>query len=203
MSLVVWAAWHINYFLFHGWVYSIINEKNDMDLKAIKADKATDKLFQVIYFSIIVVYGWLVLSQTEYLPFSLGGAWDNDMKNMWSELPVITSDYLPSLRFYYLSTLGYHINSLRALAWAWFTNKSKGDWVEMLLHHLLTVSLYSFSYLTNSCKIGSLVMYLHDWADIWTPFAKLWVETDYKNLCIFGGVMIWFTWTYTRLIIFP
>ena len=91
-----------------------------MELKAVKADKATDKLFSVIYFSFIVVYGWVVLYETEYLPFMLGGKYDNDMANMMYELPVISAGYLDSLRFYYLSTLGYHINSLRALAWAWY-----------------------------------------------------------------------------------
>ena len=119
-SFLVWAAWHVNYAIFRGPIYTIINEKDDMDLKAIKADKATDKLFSVLYFTVIVIYGWVVLRQTEFFPFSLGGHWNNDMKNMGSEFPVITSSYLSSLRFYYLSTLGYHINSLRALAWAYY-----------------------------------------------------------------------------------
>ena len=167
------------------------------------ADKATAKLFDVIYFTFCSIYGWIVLSETEYFPYMLGGAKDNDMKHMWSDFPCIQSAYLSSLRFYYLSTLGFHFNSLRALLWAYFTNRSKNDWVEMLLHHLLTVALYAFSYMTNSIKIGSLIMYLHDWADIWTPFTKFWVDTPYKYTTIVSGVIIWSVWFYSRLIVFP
>lgn len=167
------------------------------------ADKATTKLFDTIYFSLCTIYGWIVLSKTEYFPYMLGGAKENDMKHMWSEFPVIQAEYLGSLRFYYLASLGFHINSLRAIGWAWYVKEVKPDWVEMTLHHLLTVSLYAFSYMTNTIKIGSLIMFLHDWADIWTAFTKFWVDTPYKNITLVCGAIIWCSWFYSRLVVFP
>jgi hypothetical protein len=88
-------------------------------VKDIKADKVVDKFFSVIYFTIIVIYGWIVLRETEYLPFTLGGNYQSHLSsgNIMSEFPVISSDYLDSMRLYYLVTLGYHFNSLRAVIW--------------------------------------------------------------------------------------
>ena len=73
----------------------------------------------------------------------------------------------------------------------------------MLLHHLLTIGLYMFSYMMGFVKIGSLIMFLHDWVDIWSPFAKIWVETNYDKLTMLGAGLTWSIWIYSRLIVFP
>ena len=203
-SVAVWATWRLNYWLFHDCLHKRIPVKDNSEaMRAIKADKVVDKMYSVIYFTFICIYGYIVLSKTEYLPPMLGGSWDNHLQNIAHDFPVISSDYLSSMRTYYLITLGYHFNSLRQTIWEVVTNTSRGDWVEMLLHHLLTVALYMFSYITNMTKMGSVIMFLHDWADIWTPFAKIFVELDMLVPALFGGVMIWTTWFWTRLVVFP
>ena len=85
----------------------------------------------------------------------------------------------------------------------WSKNEVKNDWLEMTLHHLLTIILYVFSYMIGFLKIGSLIMFLHSWVDIWSPFTKIWVETHYGKLTIFGAAMTWIIWVYSRLIVFP
>ena len=128
----------------------------------------------------------------------------NSMSKMWFEYPCIsTGGYLKSVRTYYLITLGYHLNAMRVVIWAYFVGKSKNDWIEMSLHHMLTIVLYMVSYKIEFIKIGALIMFVHDWADIWSPFAKIWVETNYKNLTIFGAFMTWTVWVYSRLYVFP
>ena len=52
-------------------------------------------------------------------------------------------------------------------------------------------------------KIGSLVMFLHDWVDIWSPFTKIFVETPYDLLTGFGAFMTWSIWIYSRLYVYP
>jgi hypothetical protein len=123
---------------------------------------------------------------------------------MYLEYPDIkTGGYTKELKMYYLITLGYHINSTRAIFWSYCNNQNKNDWIEMLLHHMLTVALYMFSYMLLIIKHGSLIMFLHDWADIWTPFVKIWVETTYKKMTIAGAAICWIVWVYSRLIVFP
>ena len=73
----------------------------------------------------------------------------------------------------------------------------------MTLHHLLTIGLYVFSYLMGFAKIGSLIMFLHDWVDIWSPFAKIFVETPYDILTAIGAILTWTIWIYSRLYVFP
>jgi hypothetical protein len=74
----------------------------------------------------------------------------------------------------------------------------------MFLHHLLTCALYSLSYMTNFTKIGSIIMYLHDWADIPTAFTKAFIELKGKETLTWSfGASIIFIWLYSRLIVFP
>jgi len=152
----------------------------------------------------INAYGYHVLSQTDFLPYMLGGKYNADWSKIHSDYPFLTKGAnLKQLRYYYLITLGYHFNSTRAVFWSYYNGKNKNDWIEMLLHHMITVVLYMFSYMLCLTKLGSLVMFLHDWADIWTPLTKMFVETTYKTPAIIGAALLWISWVYSRLIVLP
>lgn len=76
----------------------------------------------------------------------------------------------------------------------------------MLLHHLLTVSLIQFSYLCNFAKIGSLVLFLHDWADIPTSAVKITTELESKYFFKYSlvfSLLMWLSWFYSRIVVFP
>jgi TLC domain len=75
--------------------------------------------------------------------------------------------------------------------------------VEMFLHHVVTLMLYGFSYLVNMTAAGSVVMYLHDWADIFTSIVRCFTETTLLPFTLFGITGMAISWFYTRLIIFP
>lgn len=40
------------------------------------------------------------------------------------------------------------------------------DFLIMFLHHVATISLITFSYVNNMARVGTLVMCLHDAADV-------------------------------------
>ncbi|CDS35888.1 lag1 longevity assurance 5 [Echinococcus multilocularis] len=65
--------------------------------------------------------------------------------------------------WYYMIELAYYVSGL---IWAFVEVKRK-DFIVMLTHHVVTVALISFSYLTNYFRIGSVIMLLHDSADFW------------------------------------
>ena len=201
-SFVVMICWHICYYVVRTPLYHLCKEKKDETLRIIKTDKASDKVFSFVYFVIINIYGYKVLLDTPFLPPMMGGS--SDFSKMWTQYPYISTEkWYDNMKFYYLVTLGYHINAMRVVIWAWCIGKSKNDWCEMTLHHMLTIILYAFSYIQCFVEIGALIMFLHDWSDIWSPFTKIWVETDYKKLTVFGAAMTWITWVYSRIIIFP
>ena len=109
----------------------------------------------------------------------LGGSSSNSLENVYHNFPLINDpSYSNSLKKYYLLTFGYHIYSMNKLLVT--NNKSKrADFMEMFLHHILTLVLYFIGYMTNWTKTGSLIMFLHDWADIPTSLVKCTIETTY------------------------
>ena len=73
----------------------------------------------------------------------------------------------------------------------------------MFLHHSVTIFLYGFSYYGNFTVAGSIIMYLHDLADIFTSGVRTFTETNCNKLSTFFAVMMTLSWLYTRLIVFP
>ena len=71
----------------------------------------------------------------------------------------------------------------------------------MVVHHVLTLNLIFFSYLSCFTKGGILVLWLHLWADIFTSLARAFANIKdigalVSYICL---ITIWF---YSRLLIF-
>ena len=74
----------------------------------------------------------------------------------------------------------------------------------MFLHHFVTVALIFCSYITNFLPVGSLVLFIHDQAEVPICFERCII--DLKNLIvlkIIGYLFIMGIWIYTRLIVYP
>ena len=72
----------------------------------------------------------------------------------------------------------------------------------MLLHHLVTVYLFAFSYLSNQ-SIGGPVTFLHNWADVAISFTRIWSETKFANsIALPSFALMLLVWFYTRLYVF-
>ena len=105
-----------------------------------------------------------------------------------------------NLRFYYLITLAYHLDSFMLHA----TSPPKKDFGEMFLHHFVTVCLMVFSYISNYIRVGSLVLFAHDLSEI--PANSTKVLVDLKNSTIpllISTATLMVTWFYTRCYVFP
>jgi hypothetical protein len=83
-----------------------------------------------------------------------------DLKYMKTEFPNYGLDL--HFKLYYLGTMGYHLHQMIVHC----TLEARNDFVEMFLHHVLTIFLYGQSYYLHRGSYGALIMYLHDWADI-------------------------------------
>lgn len=78
----------------------------------------------------------------------------------------------------------------------------KNDFIEMALHHAVTVYLFGFSYMGNFI-IGGPVTFLHNWADICISWCRMWGETEYYNsIAKYSFILSQLMWMYTRLYIF-
>jgi hypothetical protein len=79
----------------------------------------------------------------------------------------------------------------------------KNDFMEMLMHHIVTVYLYEGYYMLNVWEIGSLIAYLHDFGDIFVNIVKFMAETPYGNCTAVIFLVHMSMWFYTRCIILP
>ena len=60
--------------------------------------------------------------------------------------------------------MGYHLSE----AIKHSQSKRRGDYMEMVLHHMVTLFLYGASYISHRSCEAALIMYLHDFADAFT-----------------------------------
>lgn len=98
-----------------------------------------------------------------------------------------------------MGSQGYHLYSLIKHV----CSPIRNDFVEMLLHHVLTITLYTESYMCYQTQFGSVIMFMHDWADLPTMMVRIFVETSHTNIASFFAVLMALTWGYSRLVIFP
>ena len=104
------------------------------------------------------------------------------------------------MRYYYLGTLGYYVSKTFEDV---FMREKRNDFVEMMLHHVLTIELYVGSYITNYMGIGSLIILTLDCTQICIALSRSFSETKFKSLSITFGVGMWLTWMYFRVFIYP
>ncbi len=73
----------------------------------------------------------------------------------------------------------------------------------MFIHHILTLVLIALSWICNLHRIGSLVLLVHDCADIFLEAAKSLKYASLQKACdvVFGIFTV--TWFVTRLILYP
>jgi len=104
------------------------------------------------------------------------------------------------MRLYYIIQLAYHSHSLLVHLW---TGRDRNDFVEMALHHFCAMFLVGFSYYNNFIKIGAVVLFVHDIADVVGYAVKCAVDTNYTALTLSIYVTLLASWGYTRLYVFP
>lgn len=168
-------------------------------------DEALGKRYRVIlpmhaykgtmYF-IFTVAGYIILKDLDYFPKTLLG--HGYLPNMFKD-GYPQSMYLkkpPLFDLYYLCCLAYFSSDFIFLV----LNDKQTDFINMLLHHICTISLIVFSYLTNYSNVGSIVLLLHNETDILVHLTRFLLQTDFpeifKNI---SGVTLVFNFIYMRV----
>lgn len=73
----------------------------------------------------------------------------------------------------------------------------------MFVHHIVTVLLLSFSWTCNFHRIGTLVMVIHDFADIPLDGAKICRYLKKKRLSNIVFAVFAFCWIFSRIGLLP
>ena len=89
------------------------------------------------------------------------------------------------------------------LIFSQFFDVHRKDFWLMFVHHFITIILLSFSWACNLVRIGTLVLVIHDFADIPLEFGKLLAYLKLKHQADICLVVFALFWTVSRLIILP
>ncbi|XP_070793918.1 ceramide synthase 5 isoform X3 [Pituophis catenifer annectens] len=150
--------------------------------------KFCESMWRLTFYLSIFIYG---------LRFLWSSPWFWDTRQCWYNYPYqpITSD----IYYYYVIELAYY----SSLMYSQFTDIKRKDFFMMFVHHVVTSGLIIFSYINHMVRIGTLVLCLHDSADILLELAKLFNYAKYQRLCDATFVLFGVVFLITRLGIFP
>ena len=183
-------------------MYARIKECPDENLKLIKTNKGASKIFSTVYFIGETIIGYYVLNQTDFFPPACGGT--GKWENIWKDFPIFDDPkYALQLKYYFLGTLGYHISSTVLLIQAHIKAR-RPDFMEMMLHHIVTIFCFTMGWMCNFTKGSALVIFMHAWADIMVSFLKFLVESTYSKYLVYSvSILTDFVWAYSRLYVYP
>ena len=168
--------------------------QNNLEEREMRCKKGAFGFYKTCYFVFSVTWGYYVLKDTTYLPWSLGGK--GDIKRCWDD--HVAPAHVPGLQMYGLVTMGYHVGGLVTHI---IYESHRKDYIEMMLHHILAFYLFFGYYMANVWEIGTLIAFLHDIADITTNLCQSISETRYQNCAASIFIINMFVWAWTRLYI--
>ena len=97
-------------------------------------------------------------------------------------------------------TFGHYLSGVFMLL---FWEARRKDHTVMMAHHLVTLALIVISYEVHLVRVGSMIMLLHDFSDIFLESAKIFKYSgnEQGSTVMFVGFLL--AWVATRLVYFP
>ncbi|KDN47483.1 hypothetical protein RSAG8_03623, partial [Rhizoctonia solani AG-8 WAC10335] len=144
-----------------------------------KLDRFAEQGYAVLYFGIFGSLGLFVMSQ---MP-----TWWFKTEHFWLEYPHWKMT--PLMKSYYLLQASYWIQQLLVLALG--LEKPRKDFVELIIHHIVTIYLIGSSYIVNLTWIGNAVFITMDVSDVFLALSKIfnYLRMNKTKIISFG----WFT----------
>nr|XP_049699062.1 ceramide synthase 6 isoform X1 [Helicoverpa armigera] len=150
--------------------------------------KFSENAWKVVFYTCNFTFGLYTLWDKEWL-------WDIDQCYIGYPHQGLTNDiwwyYMISAAFYWSLTISQ------------FWDVRRKDFWQMFVHHIATILLLSFSWVCNLHRIGTLVLLLHDCADIFVESVKASKYAKYQKLCDALFLMLIVVWIGTRVGIYP
>lgn len=161
-----------------------------------KVVKFVEAFWRFLLSSGCCVIGYWVL----FVPST--ASWILDTNQHWDQWPI--HRVTQAMDLYYQVQLGAYIHQL-----CW-TEVHRSDALEMIIHHITTILLLTFSYITNFTRVGASILLLHDSSDVFLESAKCFnyvsKAKDSKWACKFCDTifaLFALTFLITRLIMYP
>ncbi|XP_066153700.1 ceramide synthase 6 [Euwallacea fornicatus] len=150
--------------------------------------KFCENCWRCTYYSFSFFYGIIVLWDKPWL-------WN--INECWNGFPhqSVTND----IWWYYMFSLAFYWS----LCVSQFFDVKRKDFWQMFIHHIASILLMSLSWIVNVFRIGTLVLVVHDLADIFLEAAKITKYAGYQKLCDVIFAIFTVLWIVTRLGFYP
>lgn len=173
---------------------------------ALAQRKVMDQAWQLAIHATMSVTAFLVIHA------HVGWDWFVDMKTLWHPCPA---DYLKEdseLKYPMVYNV-FYIFQLAIWIWTAFSCKwlesRRKDYVEMMVHHIVTILLLFGSFLGKCVPIGMVVLFVHDASDVVLDLMKIANYFKLENahgyftveICFFLNTFV--AWPFFRLYYFP
>ncbi|XP_045168610.2 ceramide synthase 2-like [Mercenaria mercenaria] len=145
--------------------------------------------------------GWRFLFHTTSFTYGLFVLWNKpwfrSTRECWTDWPkqYISDD----IYWYYMIELSYYWSLIFTLV----SDHKRADFKQMLIHHIASIVLIYFSWLTNYVRIGTLVLVIHDASDPWLEIAKLGIYLKWKTATDVFFTIFVLVWTVARHFLLP
>ena len=170
-------------------------KKTDIKVDHDKLTKWKECFWKMTYYLGSTVLGLMISYRED---------WFLDTRYFWlgcNHFPPCNLYVSKGVLFFYCLSTGWYIQSIHFLL---FIETRRKDWLESMIHHLVTFALLAYSYYVNFTRIGCMIIVLHDINDIFLELAKMcrYVNRTNKLADAFFG-LFFLSWVVTRVIIFP
>lgn len=182
-ALIITAKrYALDYIVFRPLGYRICRNRN-------VAKKFGEGLWRLLFYASMSIYGWaFVLWDKPYLK--------NPMLSLenYPNHPISNEEW-----WYYNIELAFYFS----LIITQFIDTKRKDFWQMFVHHIVTILLLSLSWICGFHRIGSLVLAIHDVADVPLEGAKLAKYCKAQRLADLVFAIFTVTWLYTRCWLLP
>ncbi|XP_074033325.1 ceramide synthase 6 isoform X2 [Leptinotarsa decemlineata] len=150
--------------------------------------KFCENSWRCLYYTFSFIYGITILWNKPWL-------WN--INECWTDFPhqSVTSD----IWWYYMVSMSFYWSLMVS---QFFDVKRKDFW-QMFIHHIATIILMCLSWIVNVFRVGTLVLVVHDSADIFLEAAKMAKYSGYQKVCDTIFAIFTILWITTRIGIFP
>eukprot|EP00163_Fabomonas_tropica_P001624 TRINITY_DN1119_c0_g1_i4.p1 TRINITY_DN1119_c0_g1~~TRINITY_DN1119_c0_g1_i4.p1 ORF type:complete len:307 (+),score=30.07 TRINITY_DN1119_c0_g1_i4:119-1039(+) len=144
-----------------------------------------------VYYPLSTIVGFYVISTREY---------SNNPYYFWTNFPVQERGL--DITLYYAMGFGFYFQAIFALV-IWETRRK--DFVEMVLHHIVTLLLLGISWTCGYERIGHVVLLLHDFVDIFLYGTKIlhYLGKRFETATNISFVLFALVYLLVRMIYFP
>ncbi|XP_045167354.2 ceramide synthase 5-like isoform X3 [Mercenaria mercenaria] len=182
--------------------YEVLSKQTDWTVKQIavwfrkrkkrdatpKIKKFCDSGWHFMFYTTSFIYGLCLLWNKP---------WFGKTMECWVGWPKqhVSND----IYWYYMIELGFYCSLIFTL----LSDHKRSDFGQMIVHHIATIVLIYFSWISNFVRVGTLVLLVHDASDPWLEIAKIGIYLKWKTFTDVSFAIFVLIWTVARHFILP